>query len=63
MTVALFVVICFGIENAGGMENVKSVILGIDGIDNFGQYFNLFGTNAATFSSTPPISSSLPPSL
>lgn len=56
MTVALFVVICFGIENAGGIENVKSAILGIDGIENFGQYFNVFGTDGKSYGFLPIVS-------
>ena len=56
MTAALFIVICFGIENAGGVENVKSAILGIEGIDNFGQYFNVFGTNGTSYGFLPIVS-------
>ena len=47
MTIALFVVVCFGIENAGGLENVKTAILNIDGIDNLKQYFSPFGTDGS----------------
>ena len=56
MTVALFVVICFGVENAGGIENVKSTILGIDGIDSFKQYFNVFGTDGKSYGFLPIVS-------
>ena len=47
MTVALFVVVCFGIENAGGMEMVTSNLLAIPGISDLGQYFNLTGTDGS----------------
>ena len=47
MTIALFVVVFYGIENAGGMESVKAAILGIDGIDSLGQYFSLTGTDGS----------------
>ncbi|MBO5010536.1 MAG: sodium/proline symporter [Clostridia bacterium] len=56
MTVALFVVVCFGIENAGGFENVKNMILGIDGIDSLGQYFNIFGTDGESYGFLPIVS-------
>lgn len=56
MTVALFVVICFGIENAGGMANVKEAILGIDGIESLGQYFNIFGTDGKSYGFLPVVS-------
>ncbi len=47
MTIALFVVVCFGVENAGGLENVKNAILSIDGIENLSQYFSLTGTDGS----------------
>ena len=47
MTLALFVVVCFGIENFGGMGSVKDTILGLDGIDSLGQYFSLTGTDGS----------------
>ncbi len=47
MTIALFVVVCFGIESAGGMGAVSDNILAIPGIDNLGQYFNLTGTDGS----------------
>ncbi len=56
MTFALFVVICFGVENAGGIENVKAAILGIDGIDSFGEYFNVFGTDGKSYGFLPIVS-------
>ena len=56
MTLALFVVICFGVENAGGMENVKEAILGIDGIDSLSQYFNVFGTDGKSYGFLPIVS-------
>ena len=45
MTIALFVVVCFGIESAGGMSAIGDSILGIEGVDSFGQYFSLTGTD------------------
>ncbi len=56
MTVALFVVVCFGIENAGGMTSVKEAILSIDGIDSLGQYFSLTGTDGKSFGFLPIVS-------
>jgi len=56
MTVALFVVICFGIENAGGIENVKSAVLGIESIGSFGEYFNIFGTDGKSYGFLPIVS-------
>ena len=56
MTVALFVVICFGVENAGGVESVKQAILSIDGIDSLGQYFSLTGTDGKSFGFLPIVS-------
>lgn len=47
MTIALFVVVCFGIENAGGMSSIGESILNIPGIDSFGQYFSLTGTDGS----------------
>lgn len=47
MTVALFVVVCFGLENAGGLEGIQNNILAIDGIENLGQYFSLTGTDGS----------------
>ncbi|MBR2325184.1 MAG: sodium/proline symporter [Clostridia bacterium] len=47
MTFALFVIICFGIENAGGLAPIKENILAIDGIGSLGQYFSLTGTDGS----------------
>ncbi len=57
MTLALFVVICFGVENAGGLEAVKEMILNnTTGIDNLSQYFNIFGTNGTSYGFLPIVS-------
>ena len=47
MTIALFVVVCFGVENAGGIDNVADAIRNIEGIDSIKQYFSLFGTDGS----------------
>ncbi|MBQ3483051.1 MAG: sodium/proline symporter [Clostridia bacterium] len=47
MTIALFVVVCFGIENAGGMASIRDNILAIPGIDSLGRYFKLTGTDGS----------------
>ncbi len=47
MTFALFVIVCFGIENAGGIAPIKENILGIEGIGSLGQYFSLTGTDGS----------------
>jgi sodium/proline symporter len=47
MTFALFVIICFGVESAGGLAPIKENILAIDGIDSLGQYFSLVGTDGS----------------
>ena len=47
MTIALFVVVFYGIENAGGMNHVTENILKIDGIESLGQYFSLTGTDGS----------------
>ena len=47
MTIALFVVVFYGLENAGGIENVKAAILNIEGIESFEQYFSLTGTDGS----------------
>ncbi|MBQ8716533.1 MAG: sodium:proline symporter, partial [Clostridia bacterium] len=39
MTLALFVIICFGVENAGGLQNISSTISSMEGFTNFGDYF------------------------
>ena len=46
MTFALFVIICFGVKNAGGVGAVKDSILAIDGM-NLGKYFSLVGTDGS----------------
>ena len=56
MTVALFVVVCFGVENSGGIDAIKESILGIDGIENLGQYFNIFGTDGQSYGFLPIVS-------
>ncbi len=47
MTFALFVIICFGLENAGGLAPIKENILAIEGIGSLGQYFSLTGTDGS----------------
>ena len=47
MTIALFVVVFYGIENAGGMSEIENNILAIPGIDSLGQYFSLTGTDGS----------------
>ena len=56
MTFALFVVICFGIENAGGMENVKATILSGTEVSTFNEYFNIFGTDGKSYGFLPIVS-------
>ena len=47
MTFALFVIICFGVENAGGLGPIGQNILSIEGIGSLGQYFSLTGTDGS----------------
>ena len=47
MTIALFVVVFYGIENAGGMSEIENNILAIPGVDSLGQYFSLTGTDGS----------------
>ena len=47
MTLALFVIICFGVENAGGLQNISSTISSMEGFTNFGDYFSLTGTDGS----------------
>ena len=47
MTFALFVIICFGIENAGGLQNVSANISAMEGFVDFGKYFSLTGTDGS----------------
>ena len=56
MTAALFVVVCFGIESAGGLESVKGAILSLDGINSVGQYLGLCGTDGASYGFLPIVS-------
>ncbi len=56
MTVALFVVVCFGIESAGGMSSIKDSILAIEGIDSIGQYLSLTGTDGQSYGFLPIVS-------
>ena len=56
MTVALFVVICFGVENAGGIENVKATILQGTDVNSFKEYFNVFGTDGKSYGFLPIVS-------
>ena len=56
MTFALFVVVCFGIENAGGLGNIFTSIKNIDGIDSLKQYFSLTGTDFKCYGFLPIVS-------
>ena len=56
MTVALFVVICFGLESIGGGGALKEAIRGLESIDSLGQYFNLFGTDGKSYGFLPIVS-------
>jgi len=56
MTVALFIVVCFGLENIGGMDGLGNAILSLDGIDSFGKYFSLTGTDGSSYGFLPIIS-------
>ena len=56
MTISLFVIICFGVESAGGLEQVKSSILALPGIDSLGQYFSLTGTDGQSYGALPIVS-------
>ena len=47
MTLALLVIICFGVENAGGLGNVAENLRGMEGFTNFGDYFSLTGTDGS----------------
>ena len=47
MTFALFVIICFGVENAGGLQSVGENIKAMEGFTDFGQYFSLTGTDGS----------------
>ncbi len=56
MTVALFVIGCFGVESAGGLEAVKESILSIEGVESLGQYFKLTGTDGTSYGFLPIVS-------
>lgn len=56
MTVALFVIACFGVESAGGLEAIKENILSIEGVESLGQYFNLLGTDGTSYGFLPIVS-------
>ena len=47
MTFALFVIICFGVESAGGLQSVGENIKALEGFTGFGQYFSLTGTDGS----------------
>lgn len=47
MTFALFVIICFGVESAGGVGHIADNIRGLEGFTNFGDYFSLTGTDGS----------------
>ena len=47
MTIALFVVVCFGVENAGGVDKVADALRSIEGISGLRQYLNLTGTDGS----------------
>ena len=47
MTLALFVIICFGVESAGGLQNISASISSMEGFTNFGDYFSLTGTDGS----------------
>ena len=47
MTFALFVIICFGVESAGGTQNIANNISSMQGFTNFKQYFSLTGTDGS----------------
>ena len=56
MTVALFVIIAFGIEYAGGFDAVKNAVLAHDSISSMGQYFRLTGTDGKSYGFLPIVS-------
>ncbi|MCF0142524.1 MAG: sodium/proline symporter [Parasporobacterium sp.] len=47
MTFALFVIICFGVENAGGLASIGESIKALPTVDSLGQYFSLTGTDGS----------------
>ena len=56
MTIALFVVISFGIEGAGGLDQIWNSITALPGIDSLGQYFGLTGTDGTSYGFLPIVS-------
>ncbi|MCQ2385183.1 MAG: sodium/proline symporter [Clostridia bacterium] len=50
MTFALFVVICFGVENAGGLSTIADHVRSVPG------YFNLMGTDGTSYGFIPIVS-------
>jgi sodium/proline symporter len=56
MTVALFVVIGFGLEYAGGVDGVRDALLSHETINSVGQFFNLFGTDGKSYGFLPVVS-------
>ena len=56
MTVALFVIIGFGVESAGGVGAIRDTILSHEGIGSVKQYFNLFGTDGKSYGFLPVVS-------
>lgn len=53
MTVSLFVIICFGVESAGGLEQIKASILALPGVESVASYFNPMGTDGASYGALP----------
>ena len=47
MTLALFVIICFGVENAGGVNHIADNLRAMQGFTNFKDYFSLTGTDGS----------------
>ena len=47
MTIALFVIVCFGIESADGVQSIADGILAQENIASLGQYFSLTGTDGS----------------
>ncbi len=56
MTGALFIVVCFGLENTGGVDGIKDAILSLNGVDSLGQYFSLTGTDGVSYGFLPIVS-------
>ena len=47
MTMALLVIICFGVESAGGLNAVADNLRSMEGFTSFGDYFSLTGTDGS----------------